>query len=431
MACTRCFVVPVAALLLAAAPLRAEDIGPVEQPPEQATPDAAPCMPCPCGPSLYFQADWLWTPHAGMWSDTRNFINGPDATGFENLPAGAMSDNGYRLAGGARLGPWIFEGIYSHYGEWNSSLNQNVNGVAFNAPGMAGNWAGQNFINGNTYFTPIFNAASQTAPVNTAGDQSGLGPSAAFPGDARPALLEYSHTEFYMTEANVKGGCYVCDFASGGLRLGLGYVNANLNNDSWVALTGTFRASNGGGATVSLPNSVLTSPTGGFLTLYSGGGGGFTDGVSNGGTGTPSQLKFTHQAVTRNDLNGGQVLLDFDLLQYSRFNLGIDLKAGLFDNFAQGAITETYSTTNNDLSAYARQFNASEHHLAFLGGAAINCRYHVTDEVDLCGGYEALFLTNQALGPEQILGLSNNWYRVQANGTAVIQTIHMGVQIAF
>ena len=100
-----------------------------------------PCIPAPCGPSFYFQADWLWTSHAGLWSDTRNFIDGPDAASFNNLPT-LTGDNGYRFQGGCRLGRWIFEGVYSHFGDWDASLNENVNGVAFNTNALAGNWAG-------------------------------------------------------------------------------------------------------------------------------------------------------------------------------------------------------------------------------------------------------------------------------------------------
>ena len=170
--------------------------------------------------------------------------------------------------------------------------------------------------------------------------------------------MAYSHTDFYMTEANVKGADYFFPLFGRGVRLGVGYVNANLNNEAWVALSGTFRAvATPSGTTVSLPNSVLTAPTGGNLALYAGGGTGFTDGVSNGGTGTPSQLLFTHAANTRNELNGAQVVLDGDLLEFQHFDFGATLKAGIFDNFAQGTITETYAETNNDLSSYARQFS--------------------------------------------------------------------------
>jgi hypothetical protein len=424
------------ALLLTAASLRAQDGtpngsgSPTEQPPEQTLPVIDPLLSVPSGPTCWFEADWLWTSHAGMWSNTRNFIDGPDAASFNNMPA-LTGDNGYRFKGGVRVGNWLVEAAYTHYGEWQSSLNENVNGVGFNAAAMAGNWAGENFINAHTYFTPIVNAASLTAPVNTAGDQSGLGPSIAFNTDARPALLAYNHSDFYMIEANIKGADYVLPLWDGGLRMGLGYVNANLNNDSWVALSGTFRASNGGGTTVSLPNSVLIAPAGGNLQLYSGGGSGFTDGVSNGGTGTPSQLRFTHQATTRNELNGGQVVLDFDLLQYQRLKLGMNMKVGLFDNFAQGNMIESYSATNNDLSSYYREFSATTHHLACMGGLGVDGCYHLTDEVMLCCGYDVLFLSNLALGPEQINGLNNNWYHVQTNGSAVIQSVSLGLEVAF
>jgi hypothetical protein len=365
-----------------------------------------------------------------MWSDTRSFINGPDAASFDDLP-NFTGDNGYRLQGGVRLGSWIFEGIYSHFGEWNSSLNENVNGVAFNANAIGGNWVGQNFIDASTYFTPIVNAASLTSPVNTAADQSGLGPSAAFVTDSRPALMAFSHTDFYMTEANVKDADYFLPLLGRGLRFGVGYVNANLNNDTWVALSGTFRASNAGGATVSLPNSVLTAATGGNLTFYSGGGSGFTDGVSNGGTGTPSQLIFIHAANTRNELNGAQFVLDGDLLEFHRFDVCTSLKAGIYDNFAQGTITETYAATNNDLSTYYRAFSNSCHHVAFMGGVGIDAGWHITDEIAFRAGYEVLVLSNLALGPEQINGLSNNWYRVQTDGSACIQSVHAGLEIGF
>ena len=112
---------------------------------------------------------------ANLTSDTRNFIDGPDAASFNDLPS-LTGDNGYRFRGEARLGSWIFEGVYSDFGDWDSWLNRNVDGVAFNAGAVAGNWAGRNSINASTYFTPIFNAASITTPVNTINDQTGLGP---------------------------------------------------------------------------------------------------------------------------------------------------------------------------------------------------------------------------------------------------------------
>jgi hypothetical protein len=449
---SRCFLVPCVALLLATASVRAQDSGlttalpplpPADQPSSVRAQDSGSmieqpageaCLPCPCGPSFYFQADWLWTSRAGEWSNTRNFINGPDAASFDDLP-GFTGDNGYRLQGGVRIRNWIFECVYSHYGDWESSLNRNVDGVAFNpaASNAGGDWAGRNSINGSTYFTPIANAANLTTPVNTAGDQSGLGPSTTFATDAKPALMAYSHSDFYMTEANVKGADYLFPLWGRGLRMGVGYVNANFNNNAWVALSGTFRAVNAGG-TVSLPNSVLTAPTGGDLTLYAGGGTGFTDGISNnnGGAETvPSQLLLTHSANTRNELNGAQLVLDADLLELQHLEFGATLKAGMFDNFAQGTITETYSETNNDLSAYYRRFTDSCHQLAFMGGVGVDASYHLTDEIAICAGYDVLFLSNLALGQEQINGVSNSWYHVQTNGTATIQSVRTGLEIDF
>jgi len=420
------------AILLAAASVGAQDGGPTGQPPSEAPSVGGPWCQGPCGPSFAFEADWLFQTRAKTTAETRNFIDGPDAAGFNDLPA-VTGDNGYRLRGEARLGCWVLEGVYSDFGGWNSWLNRNVDGVAFNASGVTGDWAGRNYINAGTYFTPIFNAASvTTGPVITANDQSGLGPSTSFASDPRPALMAYLHSDFHMAEANVKWADYFIPAGGRGLRLGAGYVNADLNQDGWVALSGTFRAvSNVGAATVNLPGSVLTAPGGGNLTFYSGGGSGFNDGTSN-GTGIPSQLLFIHHATTSNNLNGAQFVLDGDLLDFWRIDIGGTLKAGLCDNFAEGNIVETYKATNNDQSNYTRVFSDSHHHAAFLGGVGVSAGYHITDEVSIRGGYEVLFLTNMALSEEQVNGISStNQYHVQTNGTATIQSGHLGVEIAF
>ena len=140
---------------------------------------------------------------------------------------------------------------------------------------------------------------------------------------------------------------------------------------------------------------------------------------------------FTHTANTRNEFNGAQIILDGDLLEFHHLNFGATLKAGMFDNFAQGTIVESYGETNNDLSVYYRSFTASSHHLAFMGGVGVNAEYHVADEISICVGYDVLLLSNLALGEEQVNGIANNWYHVQANGSAVLQSVHTGLQITF
>jgi len=418
------------AALLAAAPVGAQDIVPIEQPPSGPPSIGEPCCQNPWG--VAFQVDWLLATRANFTSDTRNFINGPDAASFQDLPV-HYGDNGYRLRGDVRLGSWILEGVYSDFGDWDSWLNRSINGVAFNGSAAAGNWAGRNAINAGTYFTPIFNAANvSTPPVITTNDQSGLGPSANFASDPRPDLMAHLYSDFHMAEANVKWADYFLPAYGRGLRLGAGYVSADLDEDGWVALSGTFRAvSNIGGPTVSLPNSVLTAPGGGNLSFYSGGGSGFSDGTNN-GTGIPSQLLFVHHATTSNHLNGAQFVLDADLFDFSRMDIGATLKAGIFDNCAQGYIVESYRATNNDQSNYIRVFSDSRHQLAFMGGIGVNAGYHITDEIAVRAGYEALFLSNLALSPEQINGISStNLYHVQTDGSAVIQSAQLGVEIAF
>ena len=168
----RCCVVPLAAILLAAAGVQAQEtvVCPVEQV----------CVE----PSIWFQADALLTSRGGIRGGAREIVGGPGATSFNDL-GGFDEHSGYRLQGAARLGSWIFEGVYSDWGGWDSSLAGDLDGVAFNG-GITGDWLGRNFIDGSTFFTPIANAANLTVPVRTVDDQSGMGPSASFAADGPP-----------------------------------------------------------------------------------------------------------------------------------------------------------------------------------------------------------------------------------------------------
>lgn len=390
------------------------------------------CQPPGCNPSLDFQFDWLWTTREGLGSSGPDFIGGAQATGFQNLP-GFNGSSGYRIQGSVRAGNWIFEGVWADFGGWDSSMFTTVNGVAFNASAAAagGDWAGRNYINGNTYFAPIYNAASMGAPQNTINDQSGLGPSKSFGSDPLPQIWAGYHSEMQMFEANVKCADTFLDGWGGGLRLGAGFANVSFNEVSQLVLTGTFRAvSNVGGATVSIPDSALTSSNGGNLYAYAGGGTGFNNGVTD-GSGIPSQLRFGNQTTTSNELNGAQIVMDGNLLRWGSFDVGTKLQAGLFDNFAHGTIAESYSETNKDGSAYGRLLDNSQHQLAFMGGVALNLGYHLNDYVVLRGGYEALFLSGLALASDQINGVNGNYYRVQTSGSAVIDGAHLGVEVTY
>ena len=126
------------------------------------------------------------------------------------------------------------------------------------------------------------------------------------------------------------------------------------------------------------------------------------------------------------------MVVDGDLLEFWRMDVRASLKTGLFDNFAQGSITEAYRATNNDLSNYARQYSDSRHQLAFMGGIGVSAGFHITDEIALRAGYDVLFLSDLALSQEQINGITGtNLYHVQTDGSAVIQSAYAGLEIDF
>jgi len=381
-------------------------------------------------PSIWFQGDWLWSMRGGAWSSTRDIIGGPDATSLRDL-RGFNDDSGYRLTGGAHVFNCIFEGIFSYWGNWAASSVVNLRGVAFNG-GINGDWLGRDFINSGTYFAPLNSAANLTVPVHTSNDQSGLGPSTSFPNDTLPVLSAFYHSDFAMTEANVKGADFVLATFGGGLRLGAGFVHANMDELSQVVVTGTFRAvSNVGGPTLSLPDSALTATNGGNLKLYSGTAEGFNDGVTD-GSGIPSQLILYNQTNTFNQLNGGQLVLDGSLLKFRRLEVGVKFQAGAYDNYARGVIYETYAETNKGLAEYGRYLTANRNQLAFLGGAGIDIGYHLNNYVSIHGGYELVYLSGLALAQEQVNGIgAGGYYQVQTGGSALIEAAHLGLEIAF
>jgi hypothetical protein len=416
------------AALLAVATARSQETGPPI--PQNEVPQVVgePVAPVLFGPSVWFEADWLWALREGTSNGSGRIIRGPDATNFNDLP-GATSDHGYRLRGGIRLGEWIFEGVYLDSGRWKSELARSIDGVAFN-DGINGEWLGRNYIDGSSLFAPVFRAASLLAPVPTADDESGLGPSTTFTADAQPVLTVVRHSSFRMVEANVKGAGYFLPTFNRGLRLGAGYVHAKLNEDLQASLSGTFRAvSTVGLPTVGLPSEALTDPAGGNLLLISGGGTGFSDGTD--GSGIPSRLVFMHQATTRNQFNGAQVVLDGTLFEFQRMDFCVSFKAGMFDNFASGTIVQLYGETNRDQSVYGRALESSRHRLAFMGGIGLNVGYYVTDEIRIRCGYDVLFLSNLALADQQLEGFSNGLYQVQTNGSAVIHGANLGLEFAF
>lgn len=411
---------------------------PVAQPspqPEMASPDTSwngveSVVQAAPEPSIWFQADWLWSMRSKGTFSTRDFIGGDDATSFHNLSSFDGS-SGERIQAAATFQGFLFEGIYTDWRVADAYMATTLDGVAFNPSAAAGNWSGRDFINSSTFFAPINSAATLSTPANTLHDQSGLGPSTTFSTDPAPTLVAFYHSNFSMVEANVKEADFTfATFGGGGLRLGGGFVHANEDEVSLVELSGTFRAvANSSGNTVSLPNSALISTPGGGLSLISGGGTGFSDGTD--GTNIPSQLYFTQTAYTHNDLNGGQLVLDGDLLRFGRFDFGGKIQAGVYDNRATGNIIEVYGETNRDQSVYGRELTNTRNRVSFMGGAGLNCDYHITDHFLLTAGYDVTVVTGLALAPQQVNGISGNFYEVQTSGSIFLQAAHVGLEFSY
>jgi hypothetical protein len=99
--------------------------------------------------------------------------------------------------------------------------------------------------------------------------------------------------------------------------------------------------------------------------------------------------------TTANNLYGAQIGIQAKLLEFERFSIDGQVKAGLFDNHA------TQSTV---VSMRKELFpsGATTDHLAFVGEIGLQLKYRLTPALAVKIGYEALWLAGVALAPGQI-----------------------------
>jgi hypothetical protein len=99
--------------------------------------------------------------------------------------------------------------------------------------------------------------------------------------------------------------------------------------------------------------------------------------------------------TTRNNLYGFQIGGDWKMLDRGRFSIDGLVKAGIFDNNAE-------ETAGVSIYRTVYWASTSTNHAAFLGEAALQCRYLVTERLALKAGYQAIWIEGVALAPGQI-----------------------------
>lgn len=352
-------------------------------------------------------------------TDTGNVVSGPDADllNFDNSDFDPPT--GYRIGVGFQTPVHKVELLFAEYGTWFSRNTGSLStGLSFDGA-IPGSWAaGSNTLTQNTFFAPIFAAATADAE-----EAEGLGPNVAF-ADTAPTYVQYYQSQMQDFEVNWTSNDPAAD-----IRVGIGYRNVQLDETAGLQITGLFRATDlGGGANGGLSDGSLT---GAGLTFSTNTANGFDDESPLGNNGAPDQLTLAYTAQTSNQLNGFQAIVDACLIDGERFELTLIGKAGAYHNHATGNVQEQYSGIGNDVSRYGRSFRDTKDSVAFIGGVAAKGRFRMSRRTSLYAGYEGTFVSGVALSPEQANGVRGSVYEVDTDGNIIVHGANLGVEFVY
>ena len=377
---------------------------------------------------LLFETSFLFWTRDNDIDGAMPIVAGPDATSFSTFDhnyetgirfqAALMGQEGYGVG---------FS--WTSIGSWdNRRAGQLANGVSFDTGVNFGNpWAGDNAINANTYFSPIFQAATFTDPggaPNELDEFEGFGPNTAFPGDANPTFDMVYSSQLKDLEFNLLG-----TNETRKVTFGMGYRRVSLNEFAQVRLRGTFRAANVLVANNNgLSHEALTDPNGGALTHLSGAADGYDDETTAMG---PDVLQFLNRTQTNNTLNGVNAMANLQIVDADYVYIDGFLKAGVYHNHVRGSISEIYSPLLNDDSIYGRTMTDSKHSVAFVGNIGLNAVVRLTTYLNFIAGYEVMFLSGVALAPEQQAAVIGNNYRINADGSTVVHGGKLGLELTY
>lgn len=352
-------------------------------------------------------------------TETDGIVSGPDAGRLHFDNSDFDPPTGYRIGLGFQTPEHKVEALYADYGTWFSQNTGSLSaGLSFDGA-IPGSWAaGSNTLGANTFFTPMFAAATADAE-----EAEGLGPNLGF-ADTLPTYQQYYQSQMQDLQVN-----WLNNDAAADIRLGIGYRNVQLEETAGLQITGAFRATDlGGGANGGLSDGAIT---GAGLTFTTNVANGFDDESPLGNNGAPDQLTLAYTAQTSNQLNGFQAIVDACLIDGQRFELTLVGKAGAFHNHASGSVQERYRGIGNDVSAYGRSFRDTKDTVAFVGGVAAKGRFRISRQTSLFAGYEGTFVSGVALSPEQANGIRGTIYEVDTDGNIIVHGANLGVEFIY
>ncbi|MEW4489573.1 hypothetical protein AB1L42_15935 [Thalassoglobus sp. JC818] len=370
---------------------------------------------------MFFEADWVFMDRDN--DGDGNIVAGPESLGLGNSDYDFSS--GYRLILGGQLGCVDIDSSWTQLDTWESSDSGTFNGdVLFDDTAGGGFFpAGGNSLNralGLSQAATLVGAEIDETEFLRATDPMDAGYS--------PRWTSFSESNYSDFELNI-GTNRECRR----WRASVGYRHIELDEMSGVTLGGFFDAVDaadgtpvGGQPNDQLAGSSLAAV--GFDPIVAGSLDGFATPAG------PDSILYQVRGDASNELDGAQAtfagrLFDGDWVTIEGYG-----KAGIFHNNMHGSVGETVVATGNGNAAYRRRLSDSEIGAAFAGNLGFTATVSLTDYINLVTGYEALFLSGVALGPDQINGLSTNLlgnrrYSVENDGSVIAHGGRLGLEI--
>lgn len=352
-----------------------------------------------------------------------SWVTGPGGLSADDHDFGY--DSGYRFTLGGSMSAFDVEASFFTIPRWSSS-ESGVLGLplVFDDP------------------TNVF-----VAPANGLGFNSGLGIAANTPG------LEDDEIEYLEAGATVRSQ-YTSRLDSFELNIGsnryvrpvyfaVGWRHFEVNEDSRLVAVGDFQAVDaatgvfpGGGGNVGNDGiSAAALAAAGFVN---------TAGPDDGFLGYDptaiapviTTLGYIADGRARNNLDGVQLTFGGRYAASQMVTLDGFVKAGVYQNAALGVVRERLVGVANDDSAYELRLSDRNRTASFGSGIGFNVLAALTDYISLKAGYEAIFLTNVAFGPDQAGGvktdlLGNTRFNVVTNGLFIAHGGNVGLEIGW
>jgi hypothetical protein len=377
------------------------------------------------------QAQFFFESDALYWQ-RNNQANANFVTGPQTVTAGGGDYDfqpGYRLRlGGEMIGMQV-DGSFTQIGNWSTASSG-----TFARPVVFDDTANNAFVvgavPGNTLVFPGF---LREASLSTA-----AGADESTEGELLKAGAIYSTLQTStLSDIDVNFGT---SHAIRPWRVAVGYRHIQLGEKDRVQMGGVFDAidvANGAvfGQVGNSPNDGLSNGaiTGAGGSLVSGTGDGYDAFNAPGG---PDSLVYQVYSRSMNQLSGAQLVFGYRLVNRDWIKVESYAKTGVFQNKVGGMVQELLAGGGNDNSVYARTLLANAKTISFAGNLGVRALIGVTDYIDIIVGYEIFYLSNVALGADQLNGVTVSSagvtsYSPQMHGSLFANGGTLGLQVVW